>query len=138
MEAENHKSMEIEKETTANQSEKEEKIEKIKKQINEIKDKLGMPIDEGIEEAVIFLNALGLRTTGSYEIPPEEFIEKPHERKAVYPWIDIDSHYPQEERWYDNEILRQQVIEESNKLKKSRSSYSQSSIKIETLIMIKC
>lgn len=42
-------------------------LEEIKKWADNVRDRLGMPIDEGIKDTVIFLNAFGINTVASCE-----------------------------------------------------------------------
>lgn len=61
----------------------EQKWNEISEKIDSMTDRLGMPVDEGIKEAVIALNCLGFMTTGSCF---------GHEgRETGGPWVDISS-----------------------------------------------
>ena len=62
--------------------EKEARIKKIEERVNEATDKLGMPIDEEIKEAVAWFNINKIPTSGSCE----GHLEKHGE---FFPWVEV-------------------------------------------------
>ena len=94
---------------------KELKIAEIQKQVEVIEDRLGKPIDGGIKESIIYLNAHELRTIQSCEGHPDEFIET---REGIStPWVDIGPNFPENKKWYEDESLRSKLAIEDRKLR---------------------
>jgi hypothetical protein len=74
-------------------------LNKLRKKVDKITDALGMPIDEGIKEAVIMFNAVGLYTSSSCEGHLDHGFPAP--------WIDVEvSNEPKERYVGENEIYR--------------------------------
>lgn len=66
--------------------EKESELARIRTRVRELRDALGKPVEAGIEETVVFLNAHGLPTTQSCEghLDPSE-----EHRKSLAPYAEI-------------------------------------------------
>ena len=64
------------------------KLHKIKKEVDLIKDKLGMPVDELIKQAVIALRLWDFPTSGSCQ--GHNTITE-YYKPSIYPWVDIDN-----------------------------------------------
>ena len=90
---------------------KEQEWNRIRGQVDGIKDKLELGIDEGIKEGVTAFNAFGLRTSQSCEghYGTEAGGSPTH-------WIEVAPHEPDAENWYEDEALREQVTKERNEL----------------------
>ena len=58
-------------------------LNKLRKKVDKITDALVMPVDEGIKEAVIMFNAVGLYTSASCDGHLDHGI--------LAPWIDIEA-----------------------------------------------
>jgi len=86
--------------------EKESLLNSIREKINQLTDKLNEPIDEGIKDAVVMLNAFGLNTSQSCE----GHIEKD---RISAPWVEIYPKEPEKENWQDDEELREKVEKEA-------------------------
>ncbi len=85
---------------------KEEKLEilkEIEKEVDEIRDELGMSIDSGIKEAVIVFNAIGLPTSQSCE----GHLERP----MFGPWVEVGAPNRPEERWLGEKEIFQKIAE---------------------------
>ncbi|MFH1129559.1 MAG: hypothetical protein V1686_02380 [Patescibacteria group bacterium] len=67
---------------TKPESEREGRIKDIERQVDEIADKLGMPIDKEIKDAVVALNVWGIPTSQSCEGHLQE-------KGASFPWIEV-------------------------------------------------
>jgi hypothetical protein len=87
------------KENDNERKKREEELKRIRKEIEQITDGLGMPIDEGIKEAVAIFNAVGLYTSAS--------CEGHIDRGISAPWIEISAPNEPEERF----IGQQEVFE---------------------------
>jgi len=74
--------------------EKEARIKDAEKQVNEITDRLGMPIDTEIKDAVVALNIWGVPTSQSCE-------GHLHKEGASFPWVEV--YAPEPEGWKENE-----------------------------------
>ena len=105
------------RELLASIEEKQENLERIRERVNEVKDALGEPVDEGIKEAVVMFNAFGLRTTQSCEGHPEE--AKPGEKgPSVAPWVEVYPETPTDkEEWWNNDEIRGAVEKEGQELR---------------------
>lgn len=94
--------------------EKQALLDEIRKNVNETGDGLGKPIDSGIKETVVFLNALGITTTGSCEGHIKEGLP--------WPWIDTEDPNQPEEQFEDQNKIFQNIAERNGlkveKLKK--------------------
>ncbi len=92
--------------------EKERELQRIRERVAEIKDALDEPVDEGIKEAVIMLNAMGLRTISSCEGHPER--PRPEGKGPSFaPWIDVGPEEPDKPDWTEDEGLREKIHKES-------------------------
>lgn len=93
---------------------KEVQIEAIRHEVGQIEDKLGMPIDEGIKDTVVYLKALDFPTSQSCEghLQDDEGDEQPRA-----PFVEIYPKEPSEENWVDIPELRDKVTAESAALK---------------------
>jgi hypothetical protein len=89
---------------------KEIQIEKIRFDVENITDGLGMPIDKGIKETVIYILAMGFRTTQSCE---GHFIDEEGEEHPDAPFVEIYPEEPEQEDWTDIPELRDKVSEET-------------------------
>ena len=98
-------------EIKTHKSEKEEILTRIHKSIETTTDTLGNPIDDGIKESVIMFNVHGLRTIQSCEGHPDEFHTAQY-TPARGPWIEVYPEEPKQERWQDNDRLRENVERE--------------------------
>jgi len=87
------------------------RLEEIRKEVNEIADKKGRPIEEGIKETVVMFNAFDIKTWQSCEGHAEE-----DERSA--PWVMFQPKIPENEEWCDDEESREKVIAEGEEMKK--------------------
>lgn len=79
-------------------STKEEKWQKISEQVDQLEDKIGKPIDPGIRETVIILNAFGFSTTQS--------CEGHLDHAYAGPYVDIDAPDNDELKQIRSEIKR--------------------------------
>mgnify|MGYP003395007216 CR=1 FL=1 len=68
-----------------------DRLNEIRKNVDEIVDLLGHPIEEGIKPTVVILNALGLRTTQS--------CEGEMDRWMAGPFVDIGPELPAGNEW---------------------------------------
>jgi len=82
----------------------QESIASIRERVDSIADKLGMPIDPGIKETVVAIQAHGLATSGSCE---------GHFRNGVLsiPWVAIET--PQPLGWRTDEALQSRWKEQN-------------------------
>jgi hypothetical protein len=92
------------------QTDNEKLIMAIRDSVNKTADKLGMPIDEGIKDTVVGIQAHGLATVGSCE---------GHARKPIaIPYVHLQT--PEPTGWRDNEhlqqIWKQRNLKQKNKL----------------------
>ncbi len=76
------------------------RLKQIRLEVDKTADALGKPIDNGIKETVVFLNALGITTTGSCE---------GHMKNGLpWPWVDIEDPDQPEEQFEDqNKIFEE-------------------------------
>ena len=83
---------------------KEKKLKLVSLRVDGLGDKLGLPIDKGIRDTVVFLNALGFNTTSSCE----GHLQGKHGYAA--PWVDISPKQLSEVRRFksDKELYRAQ------------------------------
>jgi hypothetical protein len=82
--------------------EAEKELRMIREKIDKITDRLGMPIEEGIKETVVMLNAFGLRTSQS--------CEGHIDRKPIGgPSVLIKPKEPEVKEWYEDEKLREKM-----------------------------
>lgn len=86
--------------------EAEKELEAIREKVEKIQDALGKPIEKGIKETVVLLNAFDIRTKQSCE----GHFEK--ERKTA-PWVLIYPREPRVEKWTENKELRERVRKQS-------------------------
>lgn len=89
---------------------KKEKFKEIKREIDQIEDCLGKPIDEGIKETVVMFKAFELKTSGSCEGHFEE-------ERIQAPYVEIYPTEPEEENWTENEELRNKVEQEAKEMR---------------------
>lgn len=66
-------------------TEKEAKLEEIRKKVNECVDKLGKGIDDGIKESIVMFSAFDINTTASCEGHPD------HGTGGPFPFIDVEA-----------------------------------------------
>lgn len=90
---------------------REDELARLRGRVDEIKDKLGLGIDEGIKKGVVAFNAFGLRTSQSCE---GHFGTE--EGGSPTPWIEVAPQEPEIENWYENDELREKVTKERNEL----------------------
>jgi len=90
---------------------KEARIKDIEKQVDEIRDALGKPIDLGIKKAVIALNLWEFSTSQSCEGHSGESPKEEGESKT--PWIDIEALEPKD--WKENKEVQEKWREENLK-----------------------
>ena len=77
---------------------KAKKLEQIRAEVDKTGDALGKPIDSGIKETIVFLNAMGITTTASCEGHTDYGIP--------WPWVDTeDPDQPEEQFKNQNKIL---------------------------------
>jgi len=92
-------------------------LNKLSKKVDKITDALGMPIDEGIKEAVIMFNAVGLYTSASCEGHLDHGIPAP--------WIHIGaSNEPKEQFIGENEIYRKVARKYNLRVEEVRRGYN--------------
>lgn len=95
---------------------KELQLQKIRAEVDEVVDGLGQPIDEGIKETVVYLNALGVETSASCE----GHLKKLDGQNGIpAPWVEI---YPESlafknEQDADNPEIVARMDKESQALK---------------------
>lgn len=82
---------------------KKKRIQQITKHVDEITDRLGMPVDEGIKQTVIYLQALGFPTNGSCEGHPNK------KHGLDFPWVDVGEEHPTHKNWFKNEKLMAKI-----------------------------
>ncbi|MCX6737936.1 MAG: hypothetical protein NTY11_00760 [Candidatus Parcubacteria bacterium] len=87
------------------------KLKDIRERIEGITDKLGKPIEQGIKETVVMLNAFDIKTSQSCEGHFEE------DQKTA-PWVLIHPEEPQTDGWWGDEGLREKVVKESQGMRK--------------------
>ncbi len=78
--------------------ERETRWAEIAREVDELADKLGHPIDAGIRDAVIGLLA--------HELPTNQSCEGHDDRGEALPWVSIESSEP--EGWEDNKQLKEE------------------------------
>lgn len=79
---------------------KQELWDKLSNEVEQIADRLGHKVDDGIKETIIAFKAFEIPTSGSCEGHTEG------EHGLPYPWVDIEVEEP--EGWKDNEIIEEQ------------------------------
>lgn len=84
---------------------KQQKLDEIRKEIDGTGDALGMEIDKGIKETVVFLNALGVNTSQSCEG------HKGKNSGFPWPWIQIDAPGEPQEKYKGQVKLFEQMAE---------------------------
>jgi hypothetical protein len=102
-------------------------LEEIRKEVERLVDKLGLPVEEGIKETVVMLNAFEIRTSASCEghfqkkgekvkyFDGEKITEEVlQEDKVRPPWVDIDSRISDIENWRKNEALKEKIRKQNN------------------------
>lgn len=91
----------------------EERIAEIRFNVDKATDKLGTPIDEGIKDTVIYLNALGLKTSQSCEghLLDEDGHELPRS-----PFVEIYPDEPERPDWVDDPELAVQMKQKSKEI----------------------
>jgi hypothetical protein len=72
-------------------------IETIRRRVDKIADKLGMPVDQGIKELVVAIQAQGLETSGSCEGHIGDGV-------LSIPWVAVET--PGPEGWRDSNTLQ--------------------------------
>jgi hypothetical protein len=80
----------------------EEELKKVQKKVEKITERLGRPIEKGIKETVVMLNAFGIRTSGFCE-------GRFRKEEAQAPWVEVESKISQIENWEENENLRERA-----------------------------
>jgi hypothetical protein len=92
-------------------------LNKLRKKVDKIKDALGMPVDEGIKEAVIMFNAVGLYTSGSCEGHLDHGLPAP--------WIDVGAPNEPKVRYVkEKEIYRKVARKYNLKVEEVRRGYN--------------
>jgi hypothetical protein len=92
-------------------------LNKLRKKVDKITDALGMPVDEGIKEAVIIFNAVGLYTSASCEGHLDHGLPAP--------WIDVEAPNEPKERYVgENEIYRKVARKYNLKIEELRRGYN--------------
>jgi len=92
-------------------------LNKLRKKVDKITDALGMPVDEGIKEAVIMFNAVGLYTSAS--------CEGHLDRGLPAPWIDVEAPNEPKERYVgEKEIFRKVARKYNLKVEELRRGYN--------------
>jgi hypothetical protein len=92
-------------------------LNKLRKKVDKITDALGMPVDEGIKEAVIMFNAVGLYTSASCEGHLDHGLPAP--------WIDVEAPNEPKERYVgENEIYRKVARKYNLKIEELRRGYN--------------
>jgi hypothetical protein len=92
-------------------------LNKLRKKVDKITDALGMPVDEGIKEAVIMFNAVGLYTSGS--------CEGHWDHGLPAPWIDVEAPDEPKERYVgEKEIFRKVARKYNLKIEELRRGYN--------------
>jgi hypothetical protein len=94
---------------------KEHHLQEIRKEIDQITDATGRPIEPGIKEAVIMFNAHGLRTRQSCEGHSET--DRVLEEQTLAPWVEVYPEEPDVEKWQYNDELREKVDKEGRELR---------------------
>jgi len=103
----------IEKYQKSIESQKKEKLlktqehEKIRHDVEQITDAMGKPIEAGIMETIVALNALGINTSQSCE--GHEDIEG---GSRLWPWVEISAPDEPEERFVGENALFEQTAQE--------------------------
>lgn len=93
-------------EEKAENQEKNSKLEKIRREIENIKDRLGRPIDEGIRETVVMFKANGLPTSDS--------CEGHIERGMPVPYVEVSAPNEPEERFIGQNEAFEKVAKKYN------------------------
>lgn len=91
------------REMSHQREEKGNTLRHIRKEIDETGDALGKPIDEGIKETVVFLNALGIPTASSCEGHTDW--------GAPWPHIGVEAPNEPKERWENQNSIFQETAE---------------------------
>jgi hypothetical protein len=92
-------------------------LSKLRKKVDKITDALGMPVDEGIKEAVIMFNAVGLYTSASCEGHLDHGLPAP--------WIDVEApNEPKEIYIKEKEIYRKVARKYNLKVEEVRRGYN--------------
>ena len=92
-------------------------LDKLRKKVDKITDALGMPVDEGIKEAVIMFNAVGLYTSASCEGHLDHGLPAP--------WIDVEAPNEPKERYVgEKEIFRKVARKYNLKVEELRRGYN--------------
>lgn len=100
--------------------EKKEKLDVIRKELEKVTDALGHPIEQGILETTVMLNAFELLTTASCEGHIDSHTEEYH--PAMAPWVEIYPQEPEKEGWqYDDELRKKVEVESDEYLAKVMS-----------------
>lgn len=88
----------------------------IESHVHEIKDALGLGIDEGVVEAVVAFQAYGFPTSQSCEGHPRESENGKHEG-LPYPWIEI---YVDEPEGWETNVTVQEAWRRENLMQQQR------------------
>jgi hypothetical protein len=92
-------------------------LNRLRKKVDKVTDTLGMPIDEGIKEAVIMFNAVGLNTTASCEGHLDHGIPAP--------WVHVAAlNEPKEQFIGEKEIFRKVARKYNLKVEEVRRGYN--------------
>ena len=92
-------------------------LNKLRKKVDKITDALGIPVDEGIKEAVVIFNAVGLYTSGSCEGHLNHGLPAP--------WIDVKAPNEPKGRYVgENEIYRKVARKYNLKVEEVRRGYN--------------
>jgi hypothetical protein len=73
-------------------------IEDLRNRLRRVTDGLGAPIDEGILDTVVAMNAVGLRTSQSCQ-------GHRNGRGTLYPWVEVAPEEPAQPAWWDDDDL---------------------------------
>lgn len=90
--------------------EEEKRIEELRGELKNCRDKLGEPIDHGIFDTVVILNALGEK----YGFITTASCEGHIDRGLLGPWVDITAPNEPEERFIDEKKIFEEVAKKYN------------------------
>lgn len=98
---------------------KEVQIEEIRFNVEKMCDKLGMPIDEGVKDAVVYLKALDFPTSSSCEghLVDDEGNDLPRS-----PYVEVYPEEPEEVDWPDIPEIQQEMSAKAAELKERAQS----------------
>lgn len=110
-EKEESREVEIKKNEKEEAAEAEDELERTRKKVENIQDKLGKPVEEKIKETVVMLTAFDMRTTQSCE----GHLEK---ERIQAPWVMILPEEPPVKKWHENKELREKVRKQGLAMRK--------------------